>query len=278
MSVGAFKNFIDGQWVAGESVIANINPSDTSDTIGEYARATAADGLAAIEAANRAFDDWAQSGLEQRKAILDFIGNELIARKDEIGAVLAREEGKTLAEGVGEVGRSGQFFQYYAAETLRLMGENTASVRPGVDVDVQREPLGVVAIVTPWNFPLAIFTGQIAAALTACNAVLAKLAEQTPLVGYFTTRLLHQAGVPRRVLQLLPGDGTVGAALTSDARINGLTFTGSTTTAKTIRASVAKNLRPRTPLIAETGGLNAMIVDSTALPEQAVASIIESAF
>ena len=109
MSDAVFRNFIDGQWVAGESVIANINPSDTSDTIGEYARATAADGLAAIEAANRAFGDWAQSGLEQRKAILDFIGNELIARKDEIGAVLAREEGKTLAEGVGEVGRSGRY-------------------------------------------------------------------------------------------------------------------------------------------------------------------------
>ncbi|MGB1808607.1 MAG: aldehyde dehydrogenase family protein, partial [Porticoccaceae bacterium] len=146
MSQDLYNNYIKGEWVSSSAVIENINPSDTSDLVGRYAKATNEDCLAAIGAANAAFDDWSQSGLEQRKAVLDFIGAELIARSGEIGEILAREEGKTRAEGVGEVFRSGQFFQYYAAETLRLMGENTQSVRPGVDVEVHREPLGVIGI------------------------------------------------------------------------------------------------------------------------------------
>ena len=156
MTGGIFKNYINGEWVGSDASIRNINPSDLSDIVGEYAKATTEHCENAIAAANQAFQGWSQSALEQRKAILDFIGAELIARKDEIGAILAREEGKTLAEGIGEVARSGQFFQYYGAEALRLMGENTASVRPGVDVEVHREPLGVIGIVTPWNFPMAV--------------------------------------------------------------------------------------------------------------------------
>jgi len=180
-----------------------------------------------------------------------------------IFATLAREAGKSLPDAVGELREAVDFLHYYATQGEAL----TAA------------PRGIITAISPWNFPLAIFSGQIAAALMAGNAVLAKPAEQTPLIAAIAVRLLHQAGVPVSALQLLPGDGgTVGAALTSDARINGVVFTGSTETAKLIQKSMADHLDPGAPLIAETGGLNAMIVDSTALPEQAVRDIVASAF
>ncbi|MTH76112.1 bifunctional proline dehydrogenase/L-glutamate gamma-semialdehyde dehydrogenase PutA [Paracoccus aestuariivivens] len=180
-----------------------------------------------------------------------------------IFAALAREAGKTLPDAVGELREAVDFLRYYASE-----GEN-----------VNRAPRGPVVAISPWNFPLAIFTGQIAAALMAGNAVLAKPAEQTPLIATLAVRLLHEAGVPVSALQLLPGQGaTVGAALTSDARVKGVVFTGSTDTARIIARAMAANMEPGTPLIAETGGLNAMIVDSTALPEQAVRDVVASAF
>ncbi|WBU56059.1 bifunctional proline dehydrogenase/L-glutamate gamma-semialdehyde dehydrogenase PutA [Paracoccus sediminicola] len=181
----------------------------------------------------------------------------------EIFATLHAEGGKSLPDAVAELREAVDFLRYYA-----LQGESRDDA-----------PRGVFTAISPWNFPLAIFTGQIAAALMAGNAVLAKPAEQTPLIAAVATRLLHQAGVPAHALQLLPGDGgTVGAALTSDARINGVVFTGSTDTAQIIARTMAENLAPGTPLIAETGGLNAMIVDSTALPEQAVRDIVASSF
>ena len=176
---------------------------------------------------------------------------------------LAHEAGKTLPDAVGELREAVDFLRYYASEAERI----------------DAAPRGVFTAISPWNFPLAIFTGQIAAALAAGNAVLAKPAEQTPLVAAMAVRLLHQAGVPRTALQLLPGDGaTVGAALSSDERIAGVVFTGSTETAKIIQRAMAGNMAPGAPLIAETGGQNAMVVDSTALPEQAVRDIIASAF
>ena len=180
-----------------------------------------------------------------------------------IFACLAAEAGKTLADAVGELREAVDFLRYYANGAAALTAP----------------PRGVFACISPWNFPLAIFAGQIAAALAAGNAVIAKPAEQTPLIAALATDLLHQAGVPQTALQLLPGDGaTVGAALTRDARINGICFTGSTDTALKIRANMADHLDPTAPLIAETGGLNAMLVDSTALPEQAVRDILASAF
>ena len=180
-----------------------------------------------------------------------------------IFAILAREAGKTLPDAVSELREAVDFLRYYATE-----GENLAA-----------PPRGVVTAISPWNFPLAIFTGQIAAALMAGNAVLAKPAEATPVIATFAVELLHRAGVPRAALQLLPGaGGTVGAALCADARVGGVVFTGSTATAQGIARVMARHLRPGTPLIAETGGLNAMVVDSTALPEQAVRDIVASAF
>ncbi|WBU63883.1 bifunctional proline dehydrogenase/L-glutamate gamma-semialdehyde dehydrogenase PutA [Paracoccus aerodenitrificans] len=181
----------------------------------------------------------------------------------EIFSTLHLEAGKSLPDAVSELREAVDFLRYYA-----LQGENRDDA-----------PRGIFTAISPWNFPLAIFTGQIAAAMMGGNAVLAKPAEQTPLIAAVATRLLHKAGVPVHALQLLPGDGgTVGAALTSDARINGVVFTGSTDTAKIIAKAMAENLAPGTPLIAETGGLNAMIVDSTALPEQAVRDIVASSF
>ncbi|UXU76236.1 bifunctional proline dehydrogenase/L-glutamate gamma-semialdehyde dehydrogenase PutA [Paracoccus sp. SMMA_5_TC] len=180
-----------------------------------------------------------------------------------IFAVLAREAGKILPDCVGELREAVDFLRYYAAE-----GENATGA-----------PRGIIVAISPWNFPLAIFTGQIAAALMAGNAVLAKPAEQTSLIAAMAVELLHRAGVPRHALQLLPGQGgTVGAALTSDARVGGVVFTGSTETAQIIARAMAAHMAPGTPLIAETGGLNAMIVDSTALPEQAVRDIVASSF
>jgi RHH-type proline utilization regulon transcriptional repressor/proline dehydrogenase/delta 1-pyrroline-5-carboxylate dehydrogenase len=178
-----------------------------------------------------------------------------------IFALLAREAGKTLPDAVSELREAVDFLRYYATQA-----------------DQPHPARGVFAAISPWNFPLAIFTGQIAAALAAGNGVIAKPAEQTPLIAHLAVTLLHQAGVPRSALQLLPGDGAVGAALTADPRIAGVAFTGSTETAQKIRLAMARHLPPGAPLIAETGGLNAMLVDSTALPEQAVRDILASAF
>ena len=231
------------------------NPAVPTDVIGQAASASAAD----IDLALQTATVWKATPVE-RGEILKRAADLFEKNDGELFALLTREAGKTLPDAVSELRESVDFLRYYAGE-------------------INHAPaLGLVSCISPWNFPLAIFTGQIAAALAAGNAVLAKPAEQTPLIAYFATCLLHQAGVPRKALQLLPGDGTVGAALTSSARVDGVAFTGSTQTAKNIRVKMAETLTPGAPFIAETGGLNAMIVDSTALPEQAVANIIESAF
>ena len=150
------KNFIAGEWVGSSDGNENINPSDKSDVIGVYARGTQADAGAAIEAAHRAAPAWNRSPIQQRFDALDFIGNEILARKEELGRLLSREEGKTLPEGIGEAARAGQIFKFFAGEALRLAGEKIASTRPGRDVEITREPMGVVGIITPWNFPIAI--------------------------------------------------------------------------------------------------------------------------
>ena len=217
-----------------------------------------------------------RSGLEQRKAILDFIGNELIARKDEIGAVLAREEGKTLAEGVGEVGRSGQFFQYYAAETLRLMGENTASVRPGVDVDVQREPLGVVAIVTPWNFPLAVAAWKVAPALCYGNCVVLKPAELVPASAWMLAEIISRSGLPAGVFNLVMGAGRdVGEALCTSSDVQAVTFTGSVGVGRRIARNAIDNMA-RVQL--EMGSKNALVVLDDADLDTAVQCAVAGAY
>jgi len=232
------------------------NPYSTIDSAGSVAEASAAD----VETALSNAAPWdAQPSL--RSQALNQAADLYEANFGKLFALLAREAGKTPMDAVAELREAVDFLRYYAARIP------------------EATPVGTFTCISPWNFPLAIFTGQIAAALATGNAVLAKPADQTPLIAFEAVTLLHEAGVPRTALQLLPGDGaTVGAALTSDPRVNGVAFTGSTATAQRIRRAMAANLAPGAPLIAETGGLNAMIVDSTALPEQAVTAIIESAF
>ena len=233
------------------------NPA-TGEVVARVTEADAATVAAALDAA-RPWD----APASERAAVLRRASDLYERDFGPIFAVLAREAGKGLPDAVGELREAVDFLRYYAAEAERL----------------DPTPRGTWVAISPWNFPLAIFTGQVAAALAAGNAVLAKPAEQTPLIAAMAVRLLHEAGVPREALQLLPGDGaTVGAALTSDARVNGVAFTGSTDTARVIRCAMADHMAPGTPLIAETGGLNAMIVDTTALPEQAVRDIVMSAF
>ena len=247
---------IAGQAAPNASMPAH-NPA-TGAVIGQVQTASSAD----VETALSAAKPWAASPSD-RAAILLKAADMFEANAGPIFACLANEAGKTLADAVGELREAVDFLRYYANGAATLTAP----------------PRGIFACISPWNFPLAIFSGQIGAALAAGNAVIAKPAEQTPLIATMATDLLHQAGVPKSALQLLPGDGaTVGAALTKDPRVNGICFTGSTATALKIRQSMADHLDPGAPLIAETGGLNAMLVDSTALPEQAVRDILASAF
>ncbi|WP_343115982.1 bifunctional proline dehydrogenase/L-glutamate gamma-semialdehyde dehydrogenase PutA [Ostreiculturibacter nitratireducens] len=243
--------------VAATTAKPVVNPA-TGEQVGEVTEATAED----VETALAAAAPW-QAKAADRAAVLKRAAELYEADFGPIFALLAREAGKSLPDAVSELREAADFLRYYAAQA------------EGLD----RPARGVFTCVSPWNFPLAIFTGQVAAALAAGNAVLAKPAEQTPLIAAHAVRLLHEAGVPATALQLLPGDGpTVGRALTSDPRVSGVAFTGSTETAQAIARAMAANLAPGSPLIAETGGLNAMIVDSTALPEQAVRDIVASAF
>ncbi|WDQ97908.1 bifunctional proline dehydrogenase/L-glutamate gamma-semialdehyde dehydrogenase PutA [Devosia sp. J2-20] len=238
-----------------------INPARHTDTIGSVTDATTDDVAAAIDAAVAA--NWSQTPVGIRTAALRTAADLYETHSAELFALLAREAGKSWADAIAEVREAVDFLRYYAeqAELLPL-----ASAR------------GPIAAISPWNFPLAIFTGQIAAALVAGNPVLAKPALQTPLIAFRAVQLLHEAGIPADALQLLPGAGEVGTALTSNPAIAGVVFTGSLPTARRIDRAMATHLPATAPLVAETGGLNAMIVDSTALPEQAVRDIIASAF
>jgi len=242
---------------------AIANPADPADIVGHAADATAADIEAALSAAEEAASRWAATPAEDRAATLERAADLLEDNTDRLGALIVREAGRTMPNAVSEIREAVDFCRYYAAEARDTFA-------------APHTPLGPVVCISPWNFPLAIFTGQIVAALAAGNAVLAKPAEQTPLVAAEAVRLLHEAGIPRDVLQLLPGGGDVGAALVADARVKGVVFTGSTEVAKSIEGTLAA--RGAVPLIAETGGQNAMIVDSSALVEQVVADVLASAF
>ena len=242
-----------------------VNPASPADIVGHAIWAEPADRETALGASAAGFTEWSARLVAERAAILRRVSDLYERHTPELFALCAREAGKTLKDCVAEVREAVDFLRYYAAEAERLQGTGRAR--------------GTFVCISPWNFPLAIFTGQIAAALAAGNAVIAKPAEQTPLIAARAVELMHEAGVPRAALQLLPGDGPgVGAPLSADPRVAGVCFTGSIEAAKAIDRAMAAHLDPRAPLIAETGGLNAMIVDSTALPEQAVRDIATSSF
>ena len=251
----------------GERPHAVRNPARPEDVVGHVTHAAPADIEAALEAARTGAAAWASLSAEDRASRVRRVADLYEANAAELFALAAREAGKTWLDGVGEVREACDFARFYANEAVRERARG------------QRGPRGVIACISPWNFPLAIFSGQILAAVSAGNAVVAKPAEQTPLIAARAVSLMHDAGIPSDVVQLLPGDGaTVGAALACDPRVDGVCFTGSTETARAINRAMSGHLAPDAPLIAETGGLNAMIVDSTALPEQAVRDIVASAF
>ena len=256
------------------------NPADRRDVVGEVVEAAAADAAGALAAAVAAAPAWAAMPAAERAACLERAADALQAELLPLIGLIVREAGKSFANAVGEVREAVDFLRYYAQQArVELGGGSNAALLGSV---VCPRPLGPVVCISPWNFPLAIFTGQVAAALAAGNPVLAKPAEQTPLVAAEMVRLLHAAGVPRGALQLLPGRGeTVGAALVADARVRGVMFTGSTQVAQLLQRALAGRLdeQGRPPLlIAETGGQNAMVVDSSALPEQVVGDVLASAF
>jgi alpha-ketoglutaric semialdehyde dehydrogenase len=270
------RNFIAGEWTAGADVSRNINPSDLSDLIGEYARADRAQADAAVTAARAAFAAWSMSSIQDRANLLDAIGNAILARKDELGRLLAREEGKTLPEGVGEVARAGQIFKFFGGEALRLAGEKIASVRPGVDVEVTREPLGVIGIITPWNFPIAIPAWKIAPALCYGNCVVFKPADLVPGSAWALADIIVKAGVPPGVFNLVMGRGSVvGEAMIGDKRIDAISFTGSVSTGRSI---AAKAIARMAKIQLEMGGKNPMVVlDDADLPT-AVNCAVNGAF
>ncbi|BBR54684.1 MULTISPECIES: aldehyde dehydrogenase family protein [Pseudomonas] len=271
-----YKNYIDGQWCEGQATLANHSPSDTRDLIGEYHQASAEQARQAIQAARAAQPLWAASGLEARQQVLMAIGDELIARKEELGELLSREEGKPLAEGIGEVNRSGQFFHYYAAEVLRQMGETAASVRPGIDIEVHREPVGVVGIITPWNFPMATAAWKIAPALAFGNAVVFKPANLVPASAWALTEIISRQGLPAGTFNLVMGSGaSVGETLVNSADIDALTFTGSLETGRRVAVATAGNL-VRCQL--EMGSKNALVVMDDADLDLAVECALNGAF
>ena len=228
------QNLIGGTWT-GADAIENINPSDVSDVVGLYARASADDVKVAVAAAKAAFPAWSRSGVLERHAILRKTSDEILARKDELGRLLSREEGKTLAEGIGETIRAAQIFDFFAGECLRLAGESLPSVRPGIGVEVTREPIGVVGIITPWNFPIAIPAWKIAPALCYGNTIVFKPADLVPGCAWAIVDILHRAGLPAGVLNLVMGKGSVvGQAMLDHPDIAAMTFTGSTGTGKRV--------------------------------------------
>ncbi|MFN3210825.1 MAG: aldehyde dehydrogenase family protein [Roseovarius sp.] len=251
-------NYIAGQWAEGPSSIENRNPSDLSDLVGHFTQASAAQLDEAISAARTAQAEWATYGLERRQAVLMAIGTELMARAGDLGTLLSREEGKPLAEGKGEVYRAGQFFTYYAHEVLRQLGENADSVRPGVEVDVRREPVGTVAVISPWNFPTATASWKIAPALAYGNAVIWKPANLTPASAVALTEIIAKQDIPAGLFQLVMGaGGEVGQRLVESPDIDAISFTGSVPVGRHIAASAVDNF---TRLQMEMGSKNALAV------------------
>ncbi len=270
------QNYIGGEWLAGDSEVANINPSDLSDTIGHYAQASAAQLELALDAAEQAQRVWAATGLETRYNALMAIGNELIARADELGRLLSREEGKPLAEGRGEVFRSGQFFTYFAAEVLRQVGDNADSVRDGIEIDVRREPVGTVAIISPWNFPMATAVWKIAPALAFGNAVIWKPANLVPASAVALAEIIARQDLPAGLFNLVMGSGSgIGQQLVESPRVQAISFTGSVPVGRGIAQAAVGNF---TKIQLEMGSKNAFAVMDDADLELALTCALNGAF
>jgi aldehyde dehydrogenase (NAD+) len=271
-----YNNFIAGDWISGTSTIPNINPSDTNDDIGQYAQASNSQLDDALSSAQFAQKKWASTGLEQKQAVLMKIGEEMMARSAELGELLSREEGKPLAEGKGEVFRAGQFFTYYAAEVLRQSGGTADSVRAGIEVDIRREPMGTVAIISPWNFPTATASWKIAPALAFGNAVIWKPANLTPASAVALTEIISKQDIPRGLFNLVMGAGSgIGQSLVESPKVHAISFTGSYDVGLQIASAAAKNL---TKFQLELGSKNPLVVMDDADMDIAVAAATGGAY
>ena len=270
------KNYIDGEWRDGAEVCENVNPSDTSDVVGAYAFADAVQARESIAAARAAFPAWSLSPLEQRALILERIANEIVARRKELGELLSREEGKIRAEGIGEVDRAASFVKYLAGEVFRIEGSRLASVRPGIDVETTRAPLGVVAAITPWNYPLANGAYKIAASIAYGNCVVLKPSEFAPGSAWAFADIISRSGLPAGVFNLVMGEGrTAGEAIATSPDIDGVTFTGSVPIGRLVLKNAAKH---QAKVQLELGGKNPLIVLDDADPKVAVEVALYGAF
>lgn len=269
------QNLIAGEWV-GSDLAADINPSDTNDVVGHYARGNAADVATSVAAARAALPAWSRSGPLDRQRILRTAADEIMARKDELGRLLAREEGKTLSEAIGETVRAAQIFDFFAGEAVRLAGETIPSTRPGVGVEITREAVGVVGVITPWNFPIAIPAWKLAPALCYGNTVVFKPAELVPGCAWTLVDILHRAGAPRGVVNLVMGQGSVvGQAMLEHPDLDAITFTGSVGTGKRVAAACADRNRK---FQLEMGGKNPLVILDDADLGVAVECAVNGAF
>jgi len=269
-------NFIAGDWVAGSQTVINDNPSDLDSPVGDYDFAAVTQLNDAVAAAKAAQPAWGEASPQVRFDALDKIGTELLARKEELGRQLCAEEGKTLPEGIGEVTRAGQFFKWFASEALRAHGDKMQGLRPGTEMESTREPLGVVGVITPWNFPMGVGSWKIAPALAFGNAVVWKPAELVPASAWSMAEIISRSGVPAGVFNLVMGQGSdVGAALINHRDIAALTFTGSTRTGRIIAEAAAKRFC-RVQL--EMGGKNPLIVLADADLDLAADAAFQGAF
>ncbi|MBS0248391.1 MAG: aldehyde dehydrogenase family protein [Proteobacteria bacterium] len=269
-------NLIGGEWVAGADAAANVNPSNVADVIGDYDQASLADVDAALAAATVAAPKWSRSSPQVRSELLDAVGSEILARRDELADLLAREEGKTLNDARGEVMRAGQIFKFFAGEAVRIQGERLDSTRPDVGVEITREPVGVVALITPWNFPIAIPAWKIAPALAYGNCVVLKPAELVPASARMLADIMQGAGCPAGVFGLLMGPGaSLGHALASDARVDAVSFTGSVATGRKVLAAASAH---GAKVQLEMGGKNPLVVLADADLDVAVRAALDGAY
>jgi len=267
---------IAGEWTPGQTCRENRNPSDPEDLIGLYAQGSATDVDAAVGAARRAFPAWSIGNVQTRAEALERIANEILARRDELGTLLAREEGKTRSEGIGEVTRAGQVFRFFAGECLRQSGETLPSLRSGLGVEISREPLGVIALITPWNFPIAIPAWKIAPALAYGNSVVFKPADLVPGSAWALAEIVQRSGIPAGVFNLVMGrGGVIGDALVAHPGIDAISFTGSEAVGRQLAERAATTGKK---IQLEMGGKNPQVVLDDADLDQAVALCAQSAF
>jgi aldehyde dehydrogenase (NAD+) len=265
MMATTYPNLIDGRPIDSSERAPDINPSNLHDIVGEFARGSSKDAELAIAAAKQAFPKWSRTTPQERFDVLDRAGTEILARKEELGRLLAREQGKPLADAIGEAARAGAIFKFFAGETVRLGGEKIDSVRPGVEVEITREPVGIVVAITPWNFPLAIPAWKIAPALAFGNCVIIKPAELAPASPWALVDIVQRAGLPAGVLNLVMGSGArIGPALTESPDIDAISFTGSQEVGASVSAAAVRN---GARLQLEMGGKNPLVVlDDADLP------------